>query len=172
MTFMSEPKAYLGHNKEITIHNFVIFHSNFKFSGANSCSITCSYKASSGLLYPLERGFIFVHKPAVHIRFDEIANVNFARGSTTGRTFDFEIELKHQGSAGTVVTFSSLPRFVGFCLFFIFLQFFKNKIIIFLLSASFTRILILELFFEEQSERRMGRGTFLCQISMYSICGP
>lgn len=79
-------------------------------SGANSCSITCSYKASSGLLYPLERGFIFVHKPAVHIRFDEIANVNFARGSTTGRTFDFEIELKHQGSAGTVVTFSSLPR--------------------------------------------------------------
>jgi len=84
---------------------------NFK-SGANSCSITCSYKASNGLLYPLERGFIFVHKPAVHIRFDEIANVNFARGSTTGRTFDFEVELKNQGAAGTnnVVTFSSLPR--------------------------------------------------------------
>jgi len=81
-------------------------------SGSNSCSITCSYKASNGLLYPLERGFIFVHKPAVHIRFEEIANVNFARGSTTGRTFDFEVELKHQGSAGssTVLTFSSLPR--------------------------------------------------------------
>merc|ERR1712048_981608 len=81
-------------------------------SGSNSCSITCSYKASSGLLYPLERGFIFVHKPAVHIRFDEIATVNFARGSTTGRTFDFEVELKNQGSSGanTTVTFSSLPR--------------------------------------------------------------
>ena len=40
--------------------------------------------------------------------------MNFARGSTTGRTFDFEVELKHQGSAGssTVLTFSSLPRFV------------------------------------------------------------
>ena len=86
----------------------------FCCSDSNSCSITCSYKASNGLLYPLERGFIFVHKPAVHIRFEEIANVNFARGSTTGRTFDFEIELKHQGSAGssTVTTFSSLPRFV------------------------------------------------------------
>jgi len=75
-------------------------------SVTGTSAITCSYKASSGLLYPLERGFIFVHKPPIHIRFDEITAVNFARGSTTGRTFDFECNLKN----GTEVIFSSLPR--------------------------------------------------------------
>ena len=75
-----------------------------RHSGAQC--ITCSYKASSGLLYPLERGFIYVHKPPVHIRFDEISLVNFARGTTTTRSFDFEIETKQ----GTQYTFSSIER--------------------------------------------------------------
>lgn len=77
-----------------------------RHSGAQC--ITCSYKASSGLLYPLERGFIYVHKPPVHIRFDEISFVNFARGTTTTRSFDFEIETKQ----GTQYTFSSIERWV------------------------------------------------------------
>uniref|UniRef100_A0A8C4GXR1 FACT complex subunit SSRP1 n=1 Tax=Dicentrarchus labrax TaxID=13489 RepID=A0A8C4GXR1_DICLA len=68
--------------------------------------ITCSYKASSGLLYPLERGFIYVHKPPVHLRFEEISCVNFARGTTTTRSFDFEIETKQ----GNQYTFSSIER--------------------------------------------------------------
>lgn len=42
-------------------------------SGAHT--IGCSYKASVGFLYPLERGFMFVPRPAVHIRFDEITFV-------------------------------------------------------------------------------------------------
>lgn len=78
--------------------------SSIRHSGAQC--ITCSYKASSGLLYPLERGFIYVHKPPVHIRFDEISFVNFARGTTTTRSFDFEIETKQ----GTQYTFSSIER--------------------------------------------------------------
>lgn len=78
-----------------------------RHSGAQC--ITCSYKASSGLLYPLERGFIYVHKPPVHIRFDEISFVNFARGTTTTRSFDFEIETKQ----GTQYTFSSIERWVN-----------------------------------------------------------
>ncbi len=73
---------------------------------SGTSSITCSHRAGNGLLYPLERGFIFVHKPPIHIRFDEISCVNFARGGTTGRTFDFEIELKN----GTTVSFSNLER--------------------------------------------------------------
>lgn len=77
------------------------FHSH---SGAQC--ITCSYKASSGLLYPLERGFIYVHKPPVHLRFEEISCVNFARGTTTTRSFDFEIETKQ----GNQYTFSSIER--------------------------------------------------------------
>lgn len=69
-------------------------------------AIACSYKAATGLLYPLERGFIFVHKPPVHIRFDELAAVNFARSAGSTRSFDFDVETK----AGNVYTFSSIEK--------------------------------------------------------------
>ncbi|KAL2097366.1 hypothetical protein ACEWY4_006573 [Coilia grayii] len=86
-------------NRKITVPG------NFKGHSGVQC-ITCSYKASSGLLYPLERGFIYVHKPPVHLRFEEISSVNFARGTTTTRSFDFEIETKQ----GAQYTFSSIER--------------------------------------------------------------
>ncbi|MBN3305407.1 SSRP1 protein, partial [Amia calva] len=86
-------------NRKITVPG------NFQGHSGAQC-ITCSYKASSGLLYPLERGFIYVHKPPVHLRFDEISCVNFARGTTTTRSFDFEIETKQ----GAQYTFSSIER--------------------------------------------------------------
>ncbi|KAJ8382394.1 hypothetical protein SKAU_G00031720 [Synaphobranchus kaupii] len=86
-------------NRKITVPG------NFQGHSGAQC-ITCSYKASSGLLYPLERGFIYVHKPPVHLRFDEISCVNFARGTTTTRSFDFEIETKQ----GSQYTFSSIER--------------------------------------------------------------
>ncbi|CAG4971332.1 unnamed protein product [Colias eurytheme] len=70
-------------------------------------AIACSYKAAAGYLYPLEKGFIYVHKPPVHIRFEEIASVNFARGGASStKSFDFEIELKQ----GSVHTFSSIEK--------------------------------------------------------------
>ncbi|XP_053548252.1 FACT complex subunit SSRP1 [Bombina bombina] len=86
-------------NRKITVPG------NFQGHSGAQC-ITCSYKATSGLLYPLERGFIYVHKPPVHVRFDEINCVNFARGTTTTRSFDFEIETKQ----GSQYTFSSIER--------------------------------------------------------------
>nr|XP_027194676.1 FACT complex subunit SSRP1-like [Dermatophagoides pteronyssinus] len=69
-------------------------------------AITCSYRASNGLMYPLERGFIYLHKPPVHIRFDEISSVNFARSGGSTRSFDFEIETK----TAMVHTFSSIDK--------------------------------------------------------------
>ncbi|CAO1443169.1 unnamed protein product [Diamesa serratosioi] len=69
-------------------------------------AVGCSYKAAAGYLYPLERGFIYVHKPPIHIRFEEIASVNFARGGGSTKSFDFEIELK----IGTNHTFSSIEK--------------------------------------------------------------
>ncbi|XP_060803236.1 FACT complex subunit Ssrp1 [Amyelois transitella] len=70
-------------------------------------AIACSYKAAAGYLYPLEKGFIYVHKPPVHIRFEEIASVNFARGGASStKSFDFEIELKQ----GSIHTFSSIEK--------------------------------------------------------------
>ncbi|XP_071848576.1 FACT complex subunit SSRP1-like isoform X2 [Apostichopus japonicus] len=69
-------------------------------------AITCSYKSNSGYLYPLERGFMYVHKPPIHVRFDEVACVNFARGTGSTRYFDFEIERKN----GDVFVFSSIEK--------------------------------------------------------------
>ncbi|XP_015930923.1 FACT complex subunit Ssrp1 [Parasteatoda tepidariorum] len=69
-------------------------------------AVTCSYRAGNGLLYPLERGIIYVHKPPVHIRFEEIANINFARSGGSTRSFDIEIETK----TGVVHTFSSIEK--------------------------------------------------------------
>ncbi|UYV73676.1 SSRP1 [Cordylochernes scorpioides] len=78
---------------------------NFKAHTGAKC-ITCSYRAVNGLLYPLERGFIFVHKPPMHIRFEEISSVNFARSGGSTRSFDFEIEVKN----GALYTFSSIEK--------------------------------------------------------------
>ncbi|XP_056626171.1 FACT complex subunit SSRP1a [Triplophysa dalaica] len=86
-------------NRKITVPG------NFQGHSGSQC-ITCAYKASSGLLYPLERGFIYVHKPPVHLRFEEISCVNFARGTTTTRSFDFEIETKQKNQ----YTFSNIER--------------------------------------------------------------
>lgn len=80
-----------------------IFCSN-RHSGTPA--ISASYKAAAGYLYPLERGFIYVHKPPLHIRFEEVAYVNFARSGGSTRSFDFEIELK----SGTLHTFSSIEK--------------------------------------------------------------
>ncbi|CAL1528533.1 unnamed protein product [Lymnaea stagnalis] len=73
-------------------------------SGAQA--VSCSYKAATGLLYPLERGFIFVHKPPIHIRFDEVANVNFARSAGSTRSFDFEVDT----NAGATFTFVGVEK--------------------------------------------------------------
>lgn len=69
-------------------------------------AVGCSFKAAAGYLYPLERGFIYVHKPPMHIRFEEISCVNFARGGGSTKSFDFEVELK----SGTNHTFSSIEK--------------------------------------------------------------
>ncbi len=79
------------------------------YSANNQCAISCSCRATSGYLYPLDKGFIFVHKPAVYIKFDTIASVNFARmtgGAGISRSFDFEVELKD----GQSHHFSSLMK--------------------------------------------------------------
>ncbi|ALC42119.1 Ssrp [Drosophila busckii] len=83
---------------------------------SGTAAVGCSFKAAAGYLYPLERGFIYIHKPPLHIRFEEISTVNFARGGGSTRSFDFEVTLKN----GTVHIFSSIekeeyPKMFDFC---------------------------------------------------------
>ncbi len=80
--------------------------SSFPCRRSGTQTVSCSYKSNSGFLYPLERGFIYIHKPPLHIRFEEIACVNFARGTGSSRYFDFEIETRN----GNVYVFSSIEK--------------------------------------------------------------
>uniref|UniRef100_A0A6P7FZY1 Uncharacterized protein LOC114332447 isoform X1 n=2 Tax=Diabrotica virgifera virgifera TaxID=50390 RepID=A0A6P7FZY1_DIAVI len=77
-----------------------------KIGHSGTPAISCSFKAKAGLLYPLERGFIYVHKPTIHITFEDMASVNFARAGGSTRAFDFKIDLK----SGTVHTFGSIKK--------------------------------------------------------------
>lgn len=49
---------------------------------------------------------MYIHKPPIHIRFEEVASVNFARSGGSTRSFDFEITLKN----GTMHIFSSIEK--------------------------------------------------------------
>jgi len=81
---------------------------NFVSSAGNQ-AIACSHKANSGFLYPLEKGFMYVVKPPVHIRFDEVSSVNFSRvasGVGQSRSFDLEIET----NTGANYIFASIEK--------------------------------------------------------------
>jgi len=95
----------MGKIMKVLVNRKITGPANF-VGHSGTAAIGCSFKAAAGYLYPLERGFIYIHKPPLHIRFEEIAAVNFARSGGSTRSFDFEIELK----SGTVNTFSSIEK--------------------------------------------------------------
>lgn len=68
--------------------------------------VSCSHKASTGFLYPLEKGFIFVHKPPIYLRYDELSHVNFSRSMTSTRSFDLEVETRQSQT----FTFNSIEK--------------------------------------------------------------
>uniref|UniRef100_A0AC35EQG5 FACT complex subunit SSRP1 n=1 Tax=Panagrolaimus sp. PS1159 TaxID=55785 RepID=A0AC35EQG5_9BILA len=55
---------------------------------------------------PMDKGFMYVPKPPIYIRHEEIANVNFARSDISTKTFDLEITTK----GGTSFVFSSVAK--------------------------------------------------------------
>lgn len=69
-------------------------------------AVMCAHKQASGFLYPLEKGFLYIHKPPMYIRFEEVSSVHFARSDISTRSFDFEIELK----VGQTLVFNSVEK--------------------------------------------------------------
>uniref|UniRef100_A0A7S1C2J2 FACT complex subunit SSRP1 n=1 Tax=Corethron hystrix TaxID=216773 RepID=A0A7S1C2J2_9STRA len=68
-----------------------------KFTNAYGQSfVKCALRANEGSLYPLEKQFVFIHKPSVLVRFDEIESVEFQRyagGQGSTRNFDLCVRL-------------------------------------------------------------------------------
>lgn len=75
----------------------IIIPGNFRSKGDLS-AVKCSVRASEGHLYPLQKSFIFIPKPVIYIKFEDIRYVEFARitedSVTTNRTFDLNIYSK------------------------------------------------------------------------------
>merc|ERR1719330_2199147 len=77
------------------------------FIGYNGTpALTCSHKAASGFVYPLERGMIFIYKPPIYLRYDEIRNVSFERSGGSTRSFDISVLTNNDIS----YTFSSIEK--------------------------------------------------------------
>ena len=68
-------------NKKVTVPGSFIGHNG-------TPALTCSHKAASGFVYPLERGLIFIYKPPIYLRYDEIKFVSFERSGGSTRSFD------------------------------------------------------------------------------------
>lgn len=88
-----------------------------KFSNANQqpC-VKCALRANEGLLYPLEKQFVFIHKPPILIRFNEVESVEFERyagGQGSTRNFDLRVTLKASATSGAgqnEYSFSGIDR--------------------------------------------------------------
>jgi structure-specific recognition protein 1 len=65
------------------------------FKPKNGCNcIIASHKANNGYLFPMKKSMIFVNKPVLWIRYDDIDRVEFLRGVTRARSFDIVIHYK------------------------------------------------------------------------------
>jgi structure-specific recognition protein 1 len=61
-------------------------------SDRKSHCVKCSLKANEGLLYPLAKSFIFIHKPTIIIKFDDVELIEFQRykaSAMSGNTYLF-----------------------------------------------------------------------------------
>ncbi|CAB3402660.1 unnamed protein product [Caenorhabditis bovis] len=88
-------------NMKITVPGTFIGHSG-------TPAIQAAHRQNPGLFYPLEKGFLYIHKPPMYVRYEEVSSVHFARsdGGNVTRTFDFEIELKN----GQSLLFNSVEK--------------------------------------------------------------
>eukprot|EP00920_Eleutheroschizon_duboscqi_P003974 GHVT01009274.1.p2 GENE.GHVT01009274.1~~GHVT01009274.1.p2 ORF type:complete len:178 (-),score=29.20 GHVT01009274.1:76-609(-) len=71
-------------------------------------AITATHRASSGHLYPLKKGFLYLIKPVMFVKYDEIVSAEFSRigASSTNRYFSFSVSIR----GGLSYEFTSIDR--------------------------------------------------------------
>eukprot|EP00211_Chloroparvula_japonica_P003182 CAMPEP_0119150820 /NCGR_PEP_ID=MMETSP1310-20130426/45420_1 /TAXON_ID=464262 /ORGANISM="Genus nov. species nov., Strain RCC2339" /LENGTH=534 /DNA_ID=CAMNT_0007143045 /DNA_START=40 /DNA_END=1641 /DNA_ORIENTATION=+ len=85
---------------KVLTNQSIVVPGRFESANNEKC-IRCSLKANDGLLYPLEKGFVFLHKPATYIAYRDIEKLGFDRAETAAvstRNFDIEVFLKSGGT--------------------------------------------------------------------------
>lgn len=69
---------------------------DFNATNGKNC-VRCSHRATEGFLYCLKRAFIFITKPVVYVRYEDVAAVEFSRAEawvTQTRYFDLKVYKK------------------------------------------------------------------------------
>ena len=74
------------------------------------CAVRCSYKADDGYLYPLDRAFFFVVKPAILIPFEEVRGVEFGRDGQGALMNSKTFDVKVRTSSDAVHVFRGIAR--------------------------------------------------------------
>lgn len=76
----------------------IIMPSKDFVSHHNMNGVKCSIKANEGLLFCLDKSFMFVPKPATYVQIESIASITMSRvggALAASRTFDITITLKN-----------------------------------------------------------------------------
>lgn len=56
--------------------------------------VRCSHKASPGFLFPMKKSLMFIVKPVVWLRYDEIDEIEFVKGMSRARSFDLKVHVR------------------------------------------------------------------------------
>ena len=94
----------------------IIVPSGFK-SDKGAEAVKCSVRANDGFLYPLNKSFLFIHKPVYYIRHEEIVYLEFNRiteCATTGRSFDVNIKTKNETMSFTGIEKQELKHLIEY----------------------------------------------------------
>lgn len=78
-------------------------------------SVRCTVKTNEGLIYPLAKCIIFINKPTIMIKYEDIETVEFQRlnvmANSATRSFDMEVLLKKKDGGGeSKYVFASIDR--------------------------------------------------------------
>lgn len=69
----------------------IIVPGDFK-SNKGHKALSCSVKAAEGYLFPLKSSLVFIHKPVIYLRHNDLRHVEFSRtGAGVSRTFDLTL---------------------------------------------------------------------------------
>jgi structure-specific recognition protein 1 len=83
----------------------------YKSADGNQC-VTCNFGQRSGLLYPNDKSFVFLHQPTMVIEYSEVDYVEFVKAAET-RNFDFIVQLKGEkgvGESGKKLKFGAIEK--------------------------------------------------------------
>lgn len=79
---------------------------HFKSKGGQPC-VKASVKAQAGWLYMLKQSLIFIPKPILYFRIEEVQAVEFHRINASNKQFDIKISLREEKK---VVEFLGVER--------------------------------------------------------------